>query len=280
MRPKTDKEKEFNDIAATYQIKAFTAQEFDTDKELQKAFNSFLEFSDFTALADPSRKGEIPDMYYTKFFELYGKSKEKIDQYEAGIKFMNSISSTNPSIDGVLSHKDLKKFFELNNRIEEEINNNDDSNVVLCTQQLFELHTPIKDISCWEYFDAYMLEHMLVPPYGSQNKITLINDKIKQWHKTRRQVDKIKPFIEERFPRWSKASEKEKKEYVADIKKLISELEILGIDTSMLEKVYYFISNYTLNQLNKYKADLLLELKLPLINSKEIANKILKNSKL
>ncbi len=241
MRLKTDKEKEFTDFSATYGIKAFTAQEFDNNKELQKAFSSFVECTDFTVLRDPSKKGETLDMHYIKFFESFGKTRKEIVNYET--------------------------------------NSNDIENVVLCTKNLFELHTPIKDISCWEYFDAYTLEHMSLVPFGSQDEIVLLNEKVKSWHKVRREIDKIKLFIAERFPKWSKASVIDKKEYKEDIKKQIFELKILGMDTSALEKVHYFMNNYTgLNQLNKYKADFLLDLELPHINSRKIANKILKNS--
>ena len=243
MRPKTDKEKEFNEVVVSHGIKAFTAQQFDENTELQKAFDSFVEYTDFDALTDPIREGEKLVMHYMDFLASYDNIRYKCD------------------------HHTRNKY--------------DNSNAELCISSLFELHSPVKEITCWEYFDAFLLDHNMLPAHENTSEVIAMNIKIKTWHKTRREIDKIKPFVEARFPRWSKASKEENKSYIESIKKEIFDLEILGVDTVKLKRVLHFLKNYTgLNKLNKYKVDFLLDLKLPLIDSQAIAKKIIDNSEL
>ena len=143
-------------------------------------------------------------------------------------------------------------------------------------QKLFELISPVKKIACIEYYETETQGFVEVQTENGSRNDSTIYDLVVRWHRFRREVDKIKPFIRERFPRWDNAGVKEKKQYKEDIKKLIKNLEILGNDTKQLKRVDYFLSNYSgLNQITKFKMELLLALKLPQINSKEIAKIII-----
>ena len=83
------------------------------------------------------------------------------------------------------------------------------------------------------------------------------------------------------FPRWDKAEKKEKSMFKDEITKCIEALTCLNNDTTELTMVSNFMhSGLSLNQITNYKIDILLNLDLPNINSKEIAKKIIKSSKL
>jgi len=242
MRTKTQKEKEFNACAKTYGVRAFTAKEFDKDKELQKAFNNFQSIIYFGS--KPLRKFKLLRLYNLKF-------SSRIDIYYG--TFLENYKKNNSS-------------------------NNDYSTIVVSTQKLFELHTPIEAIACYEYFDAYILTQGYPTSYDSKETQEIIHN-VQKWHKVRKEIDNIKPFIRQRFPQWEKATKQEKLKIKKDIETLINDLTTLRMDTRKINQVYDFINNYTgLNQLSKYKIDVLLSLKLPLIDSPKIAKKILENS--
>ncbi len=232
MRLKTVEEKEFNDAAAAYGIKAFTAQEFDKDEELQVAFDSYWRSRDFVLEDDLSNILE-EDMGYIYFLE---------------------------------SHKD--SYGESTVAFE-----------VASTQGLFELVVPIKEISCRLYQEIYTQGLVSIQIHGKLIEDTSIYDKVKKWHKFRREIDRIKPFVEKRYLRWENADKNEKKEILDDLNKLIEDLDVLGVDTRILSSTHKFLKNYPgLNSIKKLKIATLLGLKLPLINSEKIAKKIIENS--
>ncbi len=148
------------------------------------------------------------------------------------------------------------------------------------TQKLFELISPVKEIACIEYYETETQGFVEVQTANGPRDDSTIYDQVKRWHGLRREVDKIKPFIRKRFPRWDNAGVNEKKQYKEDIKNLIESLEILKNDTKQLKRVDYFLDKYSsLNKLKSFKADILLSLQLPHINSEEIAKKIIDFSK-
>ena len=241
MRSKTDNEKLFNELANKYGIKAFTASHFDKDKYLVKALLSFVKSKGFTLNDDFSNLMEF-DNYYIEYLEENSE--------ENGIERI------------YINKEEIKS-----------------------AQKLFDLTSPIEYLGCREYYKIDTLGFIDVPisiKVGDTIKEDYvqdksISDKLQKWHMIRREIDKIKPFIQEKFPRWNHASKKDKEQYKEEIRKLISELEILGNDTNQLKRVKYFMDNYSgLNKLTEFKASLLIPLQLPRTNTKEIREKIVK----
>ncbi len=244
MRPKTKNEKLFNEQAKKYGINAFTASQFDKDMNLKKALISFEKSKKFGLEGDFSNLMEF-DNYYLEYLE------------------------ENSEENGIQS-KYVKK---------EEIKS---------AQNLFDLISPIEYLGCSEYYqidtlgfiDVSILTKVGDTIQQDHTKDKSIYDKIQKWHKIRKEIDNIKPFIENRFPRWNHASKKEKEQYKEEIRKLISELTILENDTKQLKRVKYFMDNYSgLNKIAQFKELLLQFLQLPRTNMKEIREKIIKLSK-
>lgn len=195
-----------------------------------------------------------------KAFESYKKSQEEPSILKDDLSNLNQLEM------GYIN------FFE---NKDNELHDSTDVNEIDCTMALFELTSPIKEISCSDYREAEMYGFTLL------NEDTSINVKVKKWHEKRRTIDKIKPFIQSMFPRWDKAEKKEKSMFKDEITKCIEALTCLNNDTTELTMVSNFMhSGLSLNQITNYKIDILLNLDLPNINSKEIAKKIIKSSKL
>jgi len=195
-----------------------------------------------------------------KAFASYKKSREEPVIPKSDL---SNISQIEMGYINFFEHKDNK------------LHDNTEATEIDCTMTLFELISPIQEISCRDYLETEIYGFVI------DEEDTSINDKVKEWHKKRRTIDKIKPFIKSMFPRWDKAGKKEKSELKNTITKYIESLTCLGNDTTQLEMVSHFMhSGLSLNKINDYKAEILLKLKLPHINSKEIAKKIIKYSKL
>ncbi len=147
------------------------------------------------------------------------------------------------------------------------------------TSQLFELVVPVKEIICREYLETFTQGFVIVPAGDGSYEDDSIHKKVTHWHRIRREIDRIKPFVESHYPKWDKATTKKKREYKKSIEKFIEDLEILGSDTQGLRMVLLFLERYSgLNQIKKFKEDLLLEFKFPLIDTPIIAKKIVENS--
>ncbi len=85
--------------------------------------------------------------------------------------------------------------------------------------------------------------------------------------------------MENRYPRYNKADKADKAIYKNEIKVLIAQLEVLGSDTLELSLVHYFLQkNIALNRVNIFKRNILLEFNFPLIDTPEIATKVVNSS--
>ncbi len=232
MKPLTEIEKDFNAIAKSYGLKAFTAQDFKHNKELTKALDSY-KTSQKTPLKlqdDLSNIHSI-EIGYINFFEYYDK----------------------------------------------ELHDNREDRELSCTASLFELIQPIEEIACNEYFETYIYGFII---QDDGENIT-IDQKVKDWHTFRRLADKIPSYINTTFPRWEHVGKIEKKVYAKEHEKRIEQLNALGNDTHEVKIVQHFLEKgFSLNQLANFKAGHLLSLRLPGINTPQIAKKIIKFSKL
>ena len=152
--------------------------------------------------------------------------------------------------------------------------------VVEYTQKLFRISsTPLaKKIACDYYREVFESScNIFTNENGEDYQDLEINDKIDRFHIFFDNVNSAKRFIQTQFPRWQHADTKEKKKIRSDIEVLLNNLEILKIDIELRNVILYFVSKYKLNQDNIFKADILLSLNLPNINSHNLAKQIVKN---
>jgi len=237
-RPKTANEKEFNKVVKSYGLKAFTPKEFDEDVALKVAF------------------------------EHYEKSKEDKEKNENKDRRFLFISPSSVLYRDYLEEKSAKEYDKLVDKLME-------SEEIKKTQELFELTRPILEISNSIYYAiatagclSFIEDNEPIDDY------TLFN-KIEKWHIVRKMIDKIKPFIQDRFPRWEKATRKEKDGFVEDIKKNICAFKKLGVEAEEFDLLLSFLEFSTaLNKIKTFKIKYLLELELPYVNSEKIAEKI------
>lgn len=204
------------------------------------------------------------DLDLRKAFEAYVKSNEA----KREDKFF-SVNKDRVIYTNFLEEKSLEHYGVLSSMYEM-------SQVKIETQILFELTNPIPEISYAIYYDI-STQGFLSGIYDIDEYE--LSDTIEKWHDIRRIIDKFVPYIEKRYPRWSNATKVEKQDFKKDIKKNFEELKILNIESEELDLLLSFVNNYGLNQIKSFKADYLLYLELPYINRKEIATKIIENSK-
>ncbi len=238
-RIKTANEKEFNEIANSYGLKAFTIKEFDKDDDLKVAIE-----------------------HYEKSKEGKNKNKDK--------KFYRCTSSV--IYRAYLEQKSIEKHGRSEDQLME-------SEKIKETQKLFELTRPIPEISNSIYYEIATAGYLFFTEDNEPIKDYTLFNEIEKWHNVRKMIDKIKPFIQDRYPRWGNATKNEKAGFVEDIKKNICAFKKLGVKSEEFDILLSFLEFSTsLNKITSFKTNYLLQLELPCINTIEIAKIIIENS--
>lgn len=239
MKTKSDEEKEFNKLANAYGRKAYTKHDFDNNQDLQKALKSFLSQENFVLKDDYSNLDKFQNYHYTFL--------ENKDHYPES--------------------NDINKELE--------------SMTIEYIQKLFKITdtSTAKKIYSDEYYELFTQGYnVYVNEKGEEFQSIEIEEKIDKFHNFCINVDNSREFISEHFSGWGHFGRKEKVKAKKEIKDLIANLEILRMDTKALKVTYHFVTNYTrVNEDTRCKADILLHLQLPKIDTLEIAKKIVKN---
>lgn len=100
---------------------------------------------------------------------------------------------------------------------------------------------------------------------------------IQKWVQYCKRINLYKTYINEKYPRWSKYTNKEKKDHINTFKELI---QAPFINDMYLNELIHFIENYSLNQDTKVKAQKLLDYKFKNVDDIKTATEIYKKSNL
>ena len=242
MRALSTEEKNFNKLAAKYGHNAFTAQDFDNNQDLKSALKSFEDENSFKLEDDFSNILEFPDSHH-QFLDM-------------GYWILTD------------EHPYIK------------------SDYAEQTAKLFNVHSEsaVKDIASKAYYETYVQGFVSRRVIINDNEETWIKDtelakKIERFHKLCQNIPKAKKFITSYYPRWEKSTKEEKKAIKENFQQLIEQISFITNDFNllMIMNIAKNLMENGLNQATNLKVTALLALKLPGIDTKKIAKKIVTN---
>lgn len=229
------------------------------------------------------------EINFNKLARKYGRTSFTSDDFDKDPKLKEALISFIKAKTFVLADdfSNLSEFTEKHNeflRDKLQFKNAQivyDENIqVEYTQKLFKIscQTTAKQIACDYYCEVFESGcNIFIDAHGEKYQDVEINDTIDRFHIFCENVNRAKLFIQTQFPRWQHADTKEKKKIRSDIKTLLNNLEILKIDIKLRDIMLYFASNYKFNKEDTFKADVLLALNLPNIDSHDVSKRIVKN---